>query len=105
MNENAKKITVEIPVSYLIQIATHGNMGTGKLSAFMHAWAERACRENGLHDEVVKELDRKIRQSRRNLENMLGKEIMEDLDAHIDAGLEKVQKLWRSGDEGNTDGV
>jgi aminoglycoside phosphotransferase family enzyme len=105
MNEHAKKVTVEIPVSYLIQIATHGNMGTGKLSAFMHAWAERACRENGLHDEVVKELDRKIKQSRKNLENLLGKPIMDELDTHIDKGLEKAQKLWRRGDESNPDSV
>lgn len=88
------KITVEMPVSYLVQVATHGNMGTGELSSFMQAWAKRMCRENGLHEEVIKSLDRKIKQARTNLENLLGKDIMDELDAHIDKGLEAVQKTW-----------
>ena len=88
------KITVEIPKHYLIQIATYGKMGTGELGSFMQAWAERECRANGLHEEVVKALDAKIRQSRKNLENLLGKDIMDEFDAHIDRGLKKVEDAW-----------
>jgi hypothetical protein len=102
----AKRVMVEMPVGYLVQIATHGKMGTGELSSFMHAWAERMCRKHGLHDMVVKELDRKIRQSKKNLENILGKDIMDELDAHIDKGLEKVKESWRmkgAGDEQSED--
>lgn len=97
----ASRVMVEMPVSYLVQIATHGNMGTGKLSMFIKSWAERMCRKHGLHDMVVKELDKKIAQSRKNLENVLGKEIMGELDAHIDKGLEKVKKAWETKEDGD----
>ena len=97
----ASRVMVEIPVHYLVQIATHGNMGTGELSMFMKSWAERLCRQHGLHDLVVKELDKKIAKSRQNLENVLGKEIMDELDDHIDKGLEKVKKAWGIKEDGD----
>ena len=97
----ASRVMVEMPVSYLVQIATHGNMGTGELSMFMKAWAERLCRQHGLHDLVVKELDKKIAKSRQNLENVLGKEIMDELDNHIDKGLDKVKKAWGIKEDGD----
>ena len=90
----ASRVVVEMPVGYLVQIATHGDMGTGELSMFMKSWAVGLCREYGLHDMVVKELDKKMAQSRKNLENILGKEIMDELKNHIDKGLEKVKKAW-----------
>lgn len=94
-----EKITVQIPKHYLVNLATHGNMGTGELPKLMQIWASRQCREHGLHDDVVKALDEKIAQSRKNLTNMLGEEIMIELDKHIDVGLKKVEKLWKRGKE------
>ena len=62
----AKRVVVEMPVGYLVQIATHGKMGTGELSMFMKSWAERLCRRHGLHSLVVKELDKKVNYPRIN---------------------------------------
>ena len=72
-------------------------MGTGELSMFMKTWAEKVCREHGLHDKVVAALERKLKQQRKNLNNLLGKDIMDELDKHIDEGLQKWQGMWKQG--------
>ena len=44
----ANLVNVNIPKYYLLQLAAHGNMGTGKVAAGMRVWAEKRCIEHNM---------------------------------------------------------
>lgn len=77
MNDN---LTIEVPVYYLLQIATHGKMGTGDLPDIMRTWATKKLLESGYNEELRKAQDEKLDQLRKSLSNVVGKEGMRKID-------------------------
>lgn len=77
------KITIEIPVFYLLQIAVYGNMGTGELPDLMKIYAQRILRGNGYSDILREEQDKSLKQLRNNLKNVLGNEGMSKIDSAL----------------------
>lgn len=85
-----KKHTVEIPEFYLLVIATHGNLGSGKVPALMRAWATRECERLGLHDQFVALQKRNLVELRERLKNTLGQESVDYIDNAISKWIETV---------------
>ena len=77
------KIKVEIPEEFLLQIATHGNMGTGELADLIRIWAQKECDRNGLSAKVAQMQMEKINELRKSLTNVIGKDMMNTLDEGI----------------------
>ena len=69
-----KEISCLVPLSFLMQIATHGKMGTGELPSLMRTWSQRIIRENGYSTELKNAQDEKIIQLKESLTNVLGKD-------------------------------
>lgn len=77
------KITIEIPINYLIQIAVYGNMGTGDLPDSIKLWATKKLTETG-YDKQLKEAQReRLDQLRESIKNVLGKEEVQKIDEAI----------------------
>ena len=77
------KITIEIPIHYLLQIAVYGNMGTGDLSDMMKTWAVRELTQNGYNDQLKKEQESRLNELRNNIKNVIGKDGMKQIDDAI----------------------
>lgn len=54
------RIKVEIPSSYLLQIAVCGDMGSGKLLKQLQLWAQKECEKNNLGDSMVRLMDKRL---------------------------------------------
>lgn len=75
-----KEISCLVPLSFLMQIATHGKMGTGELPSLMRTWSQRIIRENGYSTELKNAQDEKIIQLKESLTNVLGKDVVKKID-------------------------
>ena len=82
-----KKITVEIPVDYLIDIATYGRIGTNEFSKQMQIWAEKEVNSSGFQSELNQSRQEKLEKLRQNLKNVLGSDVMEKVDNAIKDGI------------------
>lgn len=73
LNED-DKITIEVPVWYLIQVAVYGNMGTGELPKIMQNWAQKQLNEHG-YDKVFKEeQNKRLKELLTSIHNVIGDE-------------------------------
>lgn len=87
-----KNHTVEIPELFLIQIAAAGKMGSGELSAGIRAWAQKECKKHNLEDKLKKQQLCILEQTKKNLENALGKEAMVNINSTIDTLTKHLKK-------------
>jgi len=76
--------SIEIPEFYLLTIAVYGNMGDGELPDLMSTWARRLCKELSLDDELRKLQEERRLELRRRLQNVLGKDAVEEIETTID---------------------
>ena len=92
MEDQKTTVTVEIPRHVLVDIAACGRMGTGEVLVFTRQWAERACLEAGLKEELNKVRVERLEQNRTNLRNLLGDDMMNRIDATIKSAIQKVTR-------------
>ncbi|MBC8460855.1 MAG: hypothetical protein H8D67_22945 [Deltaproteobacteria bacterium] len=85
-------ITVEIPEQYLLQIAVAGNMGDGQLLKLMQVWAEKECVCHGLKQNMLNLMDKRLDEMRGRLENIIGNDVMTDIDIAITNIMEKLRE-------------
>jgi len=81
-------VAVRMRDDYLLNIATHGNMGTGELSDFMKMWAQRECVRAGLGERFLAMQGEKLLQVKAQLKNLLG----DDAVAFIDNGIQEAKE-------------
>lgn len=90
------EISVKIPVHFLIQIATYGDMGKGELPDLMKRFADRVLRDAGYMEELSKAIKEKMNDLRVGLRNVLGDEGMNKIDEALGdavAGIQIASKL------------
>ena len=77
MAENLSRddtLRVNIPIEWLLILATHGNMGTGQIPDIMKRWAKAKLCDAGYKDIYMQCQQEKIRQLTQNLKNVTGEE-------------------------------
>lgn len=84
-------ITVDIPVSYLLQLAVAGKMGDGELLLAIKQWAENKCIEHGLKENMLTLLDKRLKDMRTRLTNIVGNDLMNEIDVAIETTFEKIK--------------
>ena len=90
-----KKYTIEIPEYYLLIIATHGKLGSGKTPSIMQTWAMRKCHELGLNDKLKEFQIRNIVELKQRIKNTLGQETIDNIDKIVNEVMNKI-KEWKS---------
>jgi len=75
-----EKIPVDIPIEYLLELATNGEEGSGKLQSYIVGWAHRVCLENYLEDKMRVMQFKKFDILRQNLKNLIGDSNMKWVD-------------------------
>lgn len=87
-----RTVTVSIAVEDLVHIATHGELGTGKLGDLMKVWAQRECVNAGLSSELKKSQEAKMKQLRVSLANVLGVDIVRGIEIECEKAAKKLQE-------------
>jgi len=90
--EMENKVLVEIPEFYLLTIAVYGNMGDGDLPDLMKIWAQKVCKEVGLHEEMIKMQNEKLREQEKRLRNILGDDMVNDIHNTIEDTIKKISQ-------------
>jgi hypothetical protein len=95
-------INVELPVTFLLHVATYGNMGTGEMAEFASRKAKQVLISNGYEALVNEALDKKLEELRKSLTNILGAPNMEKINRALELGAESVKEVSRRLKDENT---
>ncbi len=93
------EVTVNIPKLWLLHIATYGDMGSGELGEFLKNWAVKTAIENGLSEELETERKTKLKQLGVNLSNILGMDMVRDIQNSVDDAMDNLQKRRKAREE------
>jgi hypothetical protein len=77
------KHIVEIPEIYLMQIASAGDMGSGKLLATMRIWAEKECLRLALDKELRQAKLDNLKELRQRVKNSFGEKVTKKAEAIV----------------------
>lgn len=84
-----KKIKIEIPLDYAVEIATYGE--SGALSRLVQMSFEKALKDLGYQNDVQKARDEKINKIFGNLSRTLGASNTKKLEDAIETGKEAIR--------------
>ncbi len=84
-------IIVDIPVSYLLQLAVAGKMGDGELLLAIKQWAENKCIEHGLKENMLTLMDKRLEDMKSRLANIVGNDYMNEIATAISSTVEKLK--------------
>lgn len=77
------EVNVNIPITYLIQIAVCGTMGDGELLSSMQQWAVKEIKHSGHSAEYTQAQEEHLAKLRESIMNTIGKENMDKIDNAI----------------------
>lgn len=75
-----KKINIEMPVQYLIELATYGDLCSGKIPELVIRHIESEIVKNGFKKELNDAQEEKLKMLRASLKNLFGKDGMDKID-------------------------
>jgi len=84
-----KKIKIEIPLEYAIEIATYGE--SGALSRLVQMSFEKGLKDLGYQNEIQKARDEKINKIFVNLSRTLGASNMKKIESALETGKESIR--------------
>lgn len=80
-NLKLKIIKVDIPVDFLLELATNGIEGMGKIPDYIVSWAKVCILNNKLGNDLIVKKKEKLKILESNLRKLIGKENVEFLNA------------------------
>ena len=78
-----KEINANIPLNWLLIMATRGDMGSDKLPMFIQQWARKLLVDNGYQQELRKNQMDNINALRNSVSKVVGKDGMQLIDKTV----------------------
>lgn len=91
-----KKHSVEMPESFLMTIATHGNLGDGDLPRLMQIWAENECKRLNITDDLLKMKHEKYKMLKEQVSNLLGSDTVERIEKAVSDAAPAIKSAVKS---------
>jgi len=74
-------IKIDMPVDWLLIMASRGNFGDDRLPEIMKRWAEKQLRENGYANELSRHIKENLDELKARMAKVIGEDKIEEIEA------------------------
>jgi len=87
-----RKVSVYMPVEWLLILAVHGNMGDGEIPDLMKRWAIEKLRESGFHGRYKKMQEERLIELKKRIANVIGQDKVDQIEGECKMAAEYLKK-------------